>query len=348
MPARWPRPWSRSGISRSTFLSKPGSSPACSTGARCPPCRAVDGVNFEIRRGEVFGLAGESGSGKSTVGRLVLNLLQPTTGQRPLRRRRPVDAFPRTDAAARARRMQIIFQDPLASLNPRMTIGQTIAHPSEIHQPDLAPDERRRRVRVRNTGRRRHVSARQLRRQVPPSDLRRPAPAGSHRPCPDHPARPDRRRRAHRHGRCLGAIVAPRPDDEAQGRVRSHLSLHHPRPGHRQVRVRSDRHHVSGQRSSRSGPWPSVYQSALHPYTEALLEAVPVPDPRHRRTQPMPTGEIPSAINPPPGCSFHPRCPLAVEGVCDVELPLLEPDPDEGDPRHLAACHVRTGKLVAS
>jgi peptide/nickel transport system ATP-binding protein len=94
-----------------------------------------------------------------------------------------------------------------------------------------------------------------------------------------------------------------------------------------------------------TGPLQEVYRAAHHPYTEALLEAVPVPDPRHRRTKPMPRGEIPSPINPPSGCRFHPRCPIAID-ICSREAPLLLPVSGRND--HLAACHLRTGAYQAS
>ncbi|MGA7269765.1 MAG: ABC transporter ATP-binding protein [Acidimicrobiia bacterium] len=310
-----------------------------------PAVRAVDGVNFEIRRGEVFGLAGESGSGKSTVGRLVLNLLEPTGGQ-VLFDGTDLSNLSHEEMRRLRSRMQIIFQDPLASLNPRMTIAQTIAHPSEIHQPDLTPNQRHHQVleildavgmsppdifadkyphQISGGQRQRVVIARAL---VTQPDL----------------------------------IVADEPIAMADVSVRSllldlmmklkdefdltYLFITHDLATAKYVCDRIAIMYLG--KLAEIGPLADVYGSPLHPYTEALLEAVPVPDPRHRRTQPMPAGEIPSAINPPPGCSFHPRCPLAVEGVCDVELPVLEPDPANGDRRHLAACHVRTGKLATS
>jgi oligopeptide/dipeptide ABC transporter ATP-binding protein len=85
-----------------------------------------------------------------------------------------------------------------------------------------------------------------------------------------------------------------------------------------------------------------VFRNPQHPYTRALLSAVPVPDPRHRRTEPLPRGEIPNPINPPSGCAFHPRCPIAQTGICDTEQPALLPVKDVND--HLAACHLRTGE----
>jgi peptide/nickel transport system ATP-binding protein len=310
-----------------------------------PAVRAVDGVNFEIRRGEVFGLAGESGSGKSTVGRLVLNLLQPTGGQ-VLFDGVDLSKLSHEEMRRLRSRMQIIFQDPLASLNPRMTIAQTIAHPSEIHQPDLAPAQRRHQVleMLDAVGMSPpDVYADKYPHQISGGQRQRVVIARALITQPD-------------------LIVADEPIAMADVSVRSllldlmmklkdefdltYLFITHDLATAKYVCDRLAVMYLG--KIVEIGPLADVYQSALHPYTEALLKAVPVPDPRHRRTQPMPAGEIPSAINPPTGCSFHPRCPLAVEGVCDVELPILEPDPANGDRRHLAACHVRTGKLAAS
>ena len=90
------------------------------------------------------------------------------------------------------------------------------------------------------------------------------------------------------------------------------------------------------------GPLETVYTNAQHPYTRALLDAVPVPDPKHRRTEPLPAGEIPNPINPPPGCNFHPRCPIAQAGICDGIEPVLLPV--DGNQEHLVSCHLRTGE----
>ena len=156
-----------------------------------PAVKAVDGVSFTIRRGEVFGLAGESGSGKSTIGRLVLRLYEPTSG-RVVFDGIDLQSLSPEEMRRMRSRMQIVFQDPLASLNPRMSLGQAIEHPAQIHMPELSPRERRNRVMeifhavgMNPTG--------SILRFIPPSNFGRSAPARRPGPCPDHSSRAYRR-----------------------------------------------------------------------------------------------------------------------------------------------------------
>jgi peptide/nickel transport system ATP-binding protein len=293
--------------------------------------KAVDDVSFNIHKGEVFGLAGESGSGKSTVGRLVLRLLEPTAGK---------VIFDGTDLGSlsseemrRMRsRMQIVFQDPLASLNPRMTLGMAIDHPARIHLTNLSPDERRKRVldilsavgmnpanvfydlyphQISGGQRQRVVLARAL--------VTNPA-----------------------------LIVADEPIAMADVSVRAllldlmmklkeefnltYLFITHDLATAKYVCNRIAILYLG--KLCEVGPLADVYQHTIHPYTRALLEAVPVPDPTRRRKEPMPPGEIPNAINPPPGCHFHPRCPMARTN-CSIDEPILR----ELRPNHSTACH---------
>ncbi len=301
--------------------------------------RAVDDVSFEIKRGEVLGLAGESGSGKSTVGRLALRLLDPTAGQ---------VFFDGVDLATLSQeemrksrsRMQVVFQDPLASLNPRMTVGQAVEHPAQIHMKDLTAKQRREAVheilgavgldppryyydkyphQLSGGQRQRVVMARGL---VTRPDLI----------VLDEPIA-----MADVSVQALLLDLMVRLKDEFD---LTYLFITHDLATTKYLCDRLAIMYLG--KIVEIGPLREVFTNPQQPYTRALLSAVPVPDPRHRRAEPLPIGEIPSPIDPPPGCHFHPRCSIAQKGICDEIAPDLLPSSDEAS--HLISCHLRTGE----
>jgi oligopeptide/dipeptide ABC transporter ATP-binding protein len=296
--------------------------------------RAVDGVSFAIDEGETLGLVGESGCGKSTLGRAILRLHEPTSGRVTIDGT-DVTALPNGPLRAFRRKAQIIFQDPYASLNPRMTIGQTLAEPLEIH--GLADGEAARKRRVgellERVGLRAEMAARY------PHEF-----SGGQR---------------QRIGiaRALAVeprfIVADEPlsalDVSIQAQIvnllvelqaerkLTYLFISHDL---KIVEHLCDRVAVMYLgRIVELASAEALYQRPLHPYTQALLSAVPVPDPAHKRQRIVLEGDPPSPAAPPPGCAFHPRCPLyAKKGqpeICRTQTPSLE-DRGQGHP---AACH---------
>ncbi len=296
--------------------------------------KAVDGVSFELHKGETLGIVGESGCGKSTLGRLLMRLEEPTAGSLQFG---DVDMYAQRGAAMRRLRrdIQIVFQDPYTSLNPRKTVGEIIGEPLDIH-PEVVP----------KAGRRRRVQELLELVGLSPEHLNR---------YPHQFSGGQRQRIGIARGVALNpkVLVCDEPvsalDVSVQAQVVNLLAKLQDELGLAYVFIAHDLsvvRHISDRvgvmylgRLSEIGDEDQIYSRPTHPYTQALLSAVPVPDPtlRHVRQQIKLSGDVPSPANPPSGCLFHTRCFKAQE-KCSVDVPLLVARPD-GVGAHDSACH---------
>jgi peptide/nickel transport system ATP-binding protein len=295
---------------------------------------AVDGVTFSVRKGEVFTLAGESGCGKTTTGKLILGLIPPTSGK-VFFKDQEITKLDSEKLRLLRRKMQIIFQDPYASFNPRMKIGEAIGHPLEIHGLAVGEEKRRKVLAMLE-----HVGL------TPPEqfiDL-----------YPHQLSGGQRQRAAMARSLILEPefIVADEPVSMIDVSLRTtiidlmldlkkalqltYLFITHDLAIAKYISDRIAIMYLG--KIVEMGDKKEIFSNPMHPYTQALLSAIPVPNPERKRKIMELKGEVPSAIKIPAGCRFHPRCPFA-EDICMKEEPELRAVIAD----HLVACHLSKG-----
>ncbi len=291
---------------------------------------AVDDVTFTIERGKTLGVVGESGCGKSTTGRAILRLLEPTSGE-VLFEGQDVVRLSKEEMRKKRTEMQIIFQDPFSSLNPRKTISQTIAEPLKIN--NIITDKNERMDRVRELMETVGLAERLINTYPHELDGGRRQRIGIARALALNPK----------------FIVCDEPvsalDVSIQAQILNLMKELQDKMGLTYMFITHDLsvvNHFSDDiavmylgKIVEIAPKNSLYSAAAHPYTQALMSAIPIADPEHARKRIRLQGDIPSPMNLPAGCCFHTRCPY-VTSRCTQEEPELRPVGD----RHLCACHL--------
>ncbi len=294
--------------------------------------KAVDGISFNIKKGETVGLVGESGCGKSTVARVIIRLLEPTDGE-IIFEGTDITKLPQSELRKLRRDMQIIFQDPYSALNPRMTVSEIIGEPLEVHKVVNNSKEKQKRIQEL-------------------LELVGLAPYHANR-YPHEFSGGQRQRIGIARALALNPkfIVADEPTSALDVSVRAQiinlmqdlqkeLGLTYLFISHDLSVIR----HICDRilvmylgKLVEIAPNEELYNSPLHPYTQALLSAVPIPDPEvaEKRKKVILLGDVPSPVNPPSGCRFHPRCPYVMD-ICSK----VEPQLKEINKGHFTACHL--------
>jgi peptide/nickel transport system ATP-binding protein len=301
------------------------------SGASAQNVRAVDGVSFTVEKGDAFGLVGESGSGKTTTGRITAGLTKPTQGHVTVGGTE-IFSLKKTELRKFRKRMQLVYQDPLSSLNPKMTIGDAIGEPLRYLGDEKSSKRRDKIIELL-------------------TDVGLSPPESFYARYPHQLSGGQRQRVVIARAISIGPeyLVADEPVAMVDVSVRAQimdLLLTMQRQLNLTILLITHDLAVAKYMCNKIavmylgkvmeyGKTEDLFKNPLHPYTQALLQAVPIPDPRKRSEKKIPSGEIPSPLNPPKGCVFHPRCPMVLER-CSVDVPQLV----EYESGHFVACHL--------
>jgi len=318
-------------IIRAESLRKSFRGPSLGIGRGHAELRAVDGVTLEVMPGETLGLVGESGCGKSTLGRLLLRLQEPTSG-RIYFEGQDITGLSQSALRPFRSRMQVVFQDPYSSLNPRMTVQAALSEALRVHGIVGSKSEEQQRIAtlLERVGLR-------------PEHMRR---------YPHEFSGGQRQRIGIARALAVSPrfIVADEPvsalDVSIQAQIVNLLSDLQDELGLSYLFIAHDLHvveHVSRRvavmylgRVVELATSDQIYNQPRHPYTKALLSAAPEPDPTVQKRRLLLEGDVPSPLDPPSGCAFHPRCPIVEKGLCDREVPALR----TLETGHEVACHL--------